>query len=676
MKPVIHEGYEEGYLQGININASEDSPFGKGPSGLAIRTGKVVTNENIQADPKMQPWRDEALKRGYLSSAAVPFRFKGQIIGLLNLYASEPAFFNEEQKLQLKEIGADISFALDSIAAESDRKQAEETLHTAEENYRTIFEQAPVGIFQSTPQGRFRQVNSAMAQIYGYDSPKEMIIGITSIVDQIYVNSSTRQEFQNILVEHGEVRDYFNENYRKDGSHIWTQTTARVIKDTDGNILYYEGFITDVTERKRAEEEIRHHLNQLMALNKTALQLQKLQSPQTLAGEIISSLEIILNYTYGAVLLIDESGERLMPYALSAQKQDASFVKQDKRYIESHDIRVGKGITGWVAQSGQSVRLGDVRQDERYLGIRDDIRSELCVPLKAGKQVIGVINIESTQINAYSESDEHVLETVAAQISIAIQNARLFEQVQEQTAELERRVLERTAQLQSANKELESFSYSVSHDLRAPLRAISGFSEIIARRHRASLNEEGQHYFDNIIQASERMGRLIDDLLTYSRLGRAGVRLESVSLTAMFADIAKDLKGYIDELHGTISIAEDLPAVTSDRTLLNQIFTNLLENAFKYHKENVTPQIIIDWQNDDEDVILRISDNGIGIPAEYQDKIFDIFQRLHSEEEYPGTGVGLATVKKSVELLGGRVWVESKVGEGSIFSVRLPKSER
>ncbi len=240
-------------------------------------------------------------------------------------------------------------------------------------------------------------------------------------------------------------------------------------------------------------------------------------------------------------------------------------------------------------------------------------------------------------------------------------------------AELELRVQERTAQLQAANKELESFSYSVSHDLRAPLRAISGFAAIIARRHRASLNEEGQHYFDNIVQASERMGHLIDDLLTYARLGRSGVRREPVALARLLGELARNMQAYLDKSHGILDISEDLPVVSGDQTLLSQVFTNLLENAFTYHKPDVPPHVSLTWEEQGRDVVIQVRDNGIGIPPEYHEKIFNVFQRLHSEEEYPGTGIGLATVKKSVELLGGSVWVESNVGQGSTFFVRLPK---
>lgn len=249
----------------------------------------------------------------------------------------------------------------------------------------------------------------------------------------------------------------------------------------------------------------------------------------------------------------------------------------------------------------------------------------------------------------------------------------MIRQLRQSFETLEERVAARTAELEAVNKDLEAFSYSVSHDLRAPLRAVSGFAAILARRHRANLNDEGQHYLDNIVQAGEQMGRLIDDLLTYSRLGRSSVHRGPVALREIFTLLAEEFAGRVKEIGGRLEIADDLPVVMGDKTLLIQIFTNLLDNALTYRRADVPAQVTVTYEAENKAVIIRVSDNGIGIAPEYQEKIFNIFQRLHSQEEYPGTGIGLATVKRSVEMLGGRLWVESEVGQGSAFFVRLPK---
>ncbi|MBI4621565.1 MAG: PAS domain-containing protein [Desulfobacterales bacterium] len=282
---------------------------------------------------------------------------------------------------------------------------------------------------------------------------------------------------------------------------------------------------------------------------------------------------------------------------------------------------------------------------------------------------------EDNRISGWRENFVYRLSSgeVVAVYDDVTEQKRAEDEIRKLNKELEQRVAERTAELVYTNKELESFSYSVSHDLRAPLRAISGFSEIIARSHRADLNEEGRHYVDNIVQASERMGYLIDNLLQYSRLGRQGIRRNPVQLADLLADIAQNMREHVIEIHGTLNIAHDLPTVIGDKMLLGQIFSNLIENALTYYKPCVPPQVTVKGRTEGKAVIISVSDNGIGIPPEYHEKIFNVFQRLHSEEEYPGTGIGLATVKKSVELLGGSVQIESEVGKGSTFIVKLPK---
>ncbi len=242
--------------------------------------------------------------------------------------------------------------------------------------------------------------------------------------------------------------------------------------------------------------------------------------------------------------------------------------------------------------------------------------------------------------------------------------------------DLEERVKDRTRLLEIANKELESFSYSVSHDLRAPLRAIKGFSEIINRRYRNEMKEETSHYFDNIIQASGTMELLIDDLLNYSRIGKSAVQCDTVSMNQLLQSLKNTFSEQLKRNGGKIEIPENIPDIYSDKSLLFQIFTNLIDNALKFTKSGVKPIVKIDCHTDENNIYFQISDNGIGVPVEHHEKIFQIFQRLHNQDDYPGTGIGLASVKKSLTLLGGSIMLASEPDKGSTFSIRLPKTDK
>jgi signal transduction histidine kinase len=236
-----------------------------------------------------------------------------------------------------------------------------------------------------------------------------------------------------------------------------------------------------------------------------------------------------------------------------------------------------------------------------------------------------------------------------------------------------RKLQRMTERLEESNQELEAFAYSVSHDLRAPLRAMQGFSEALLEDYAEVLDDNGKDYARRIVNAAQRMDDLIGDLLEYSRISRKEVHLQIINLEALIKGVIDSMGAFIKDSMGTIDVSGPLPDVMGSKSILEQVVSNLISNALKFSRPGVSPHLRIWAESSDEFVTLNFQDNGIGIPEEHHDRIFKVFERLHGIEEYPGTGIGLAIVKKGVERLRGSAGVESVPGRGSRFWINLIK---
>ena len=247
------------------------------------------------------------------------------------------------------------------------------------------------------------------------------------------------------------------------------------------------------------------------------------------------------------------------------------------------------------------------------------------------------------------------------------------EQLDRLNAELERRVAERTAQLEAANREIESFSYSVSHDLRTPLRAIDGYAQILGEDYSNSLDDEGRRLLGLVRSRAQRMGDLIDELLLFSRLGRSPLATTRIDMEALVCGVVEDLDTGDAGPRPHIEIGP-LPDASGDAALIRQVWMNLLSNAIKFSRKCDDPRIVVSAAGTQGEPAYCVRDNGAGFDMAYYDKLFSVFQRLHGPDEFPGTGVGLAIVQRIVARHGGRVWAESRVGEGAAFYFSLPES--
>lgn len=414
------------------------------------------------------------------------------------------------------------------------------------------------------------------------------------------------------------------------GKRIWVRTIGDAVRDENGKIFKVQGAFQDITERKKAEEVIRKSHEQLKNI--------LLTSPGIVCSAHLRSDDSVC-FPFG--------GERLAEYF---GIPEAHLDRDSTPYIALIHPDDNENVFASIMESAK--KLTPWRCEWRMVH-----------PSK------GVLWIEGHSMPIRETDGTTLWHGVITDIT---ERKRSEDKIRMLNEKLEQRVIERTSQLEAANKELEAFSYSVSHDLRSPLRHINGFAEILLEDHSADLPVDARKHLTTITGAAKKMGALIDDLLSFSRAGRAELKKSNFTMNKVIEDVLSQINPSVINRKIEWKISR-LPDIYGDYNLLRQVWANLMENAVKYTCTREKAVIEIAYTESDKETVFHIKDNGVGFDMAYADKLFGVFQRLHSSSEFDGTGIGLANVKRIISRHGGKTWADAEPDKGASFFFSIPK---
>jgi signal transduction histidine kinase len=417
-----------------------------------------------------------------------------------------------------------------------------------------------------------------------------------------------------------------------------------------------------VGELKRTRKSLANHAERLRILREIDRAVAAEEAPEAIAAAVIQPLREILGVPRAIVNRFD----------LAAGEVEWVAAAGRRRTHVGPGVRYSMRLMGDVdaLRRGEPQRI-DVHAlppgPETQALLASGVHVYMAVPMIAGGELIGAISFGGAP-GSFPNEQIAIAREVATQLAIAISQARLLERVKGHATELESRVRSRTAELEAANRELGSFSYSVSHDLRAPLRAVDGYARMLEEDYGERLDAEGRRLLGVVRDSARGMGQLIDDLLEFSRLGRQELAKRHIDMTPLVQEVVNELQR---DAQATVHI-DAVPPANADRALLRQVWLNLIANALKYSSKQDCSVVQIGGKADGGEHVYWVRDNGVGFDMRYADKLFGVFQRLHRSDEFPGTGVGLAIVQRVVTRHGGRVWAEGQVGKGACFFFSLP----
>ena len=601
--PVAYSGFDEGYIGTLKITWA-DTERGHGPTGTAIRTGKPTKCKNMLTDPKFEPWRKEAIKRGYASSIVLPMVAGSKSFGALTIYSKEPDPFSEDEVKLLAELANDLSYGITAI-------RWREALRESEERFHAIATQTPDHIFMQDRDLCYQLVINPQLGLTETDMMGKTDYDILEFRDADKLTAIKRKVLEtgdSVSLE-SSLRNSRGEPEYFEGAYVPKRGPAG---QTEGII----GYFRNITEHKRFEESI-----------------IRAKEEWERTFDTIPDLITILDKEHRVVRVNQAMAKRLR------------LAPDQCIGARCYEVVHGLSCPPEFCPHVHTCRDGGEHMAEIHETILGGDFLVSTTPLYDSKgQLIGSVHVA-----------RDITERKAAEYQLAKQAAQLQE---------------RKAQLEEINSELESFSYSISHDLRAPLRAIDGFSRIILRQQGDKFDEKTRHQFNMIRDNINLMGVLIENLLSFSRVQKASMSISVIDMDKLSREVWNEIRTANKERKLNFKITKIKPGY-GDLILIRQVLFNLFSNAVKFTKNQKQSIIEMSSYIESGKTVYCIKDNGAGFDMAHYDKLFGVFQRLHSNEEYEGTGIGLAIVQRIINRHGGRVWANSEVEKGATFCFTL-----
>ena len=547
-------------------------------------------------------------------------------------------------------------------------KKMQVALAESEQRFRAIFESASDGILMADAETRrFAAANEAICQMLGYGQTELLTKTVSDIhrkEDLPFVVEQFERQARGEIVVAPDIP-----MLRKDGGLFYADVAAAPF--TLGGSKYLLGTFRDNTERRQAEETLRRDATRLEILHEVDEAILAAQSLRAIATAALRHLPALVDCSRASVVQFNFETDAFT--VLGAYEDEPGLGPPPgadiplSAYGDIDDLKEGK------TRIVEDVLLLSVIPEKFQSLSRSGLRSLLNVPLMAEGILLGTLNLSSRNPSAFGEETAEIANELAEVMALAMRHTNLHDEVVRRANELEQRVADRTLELEEINSELESFSYSISHDLRAPLRAISGYCGILLDEHIQQLDDEGKRLLQIVSDNAANMGELIRDLMAFSRASRQEIEMRDVDMMALARAAFDQVTSGQPQLSVQFNLTE-LPPAHADPPMIRQVLVNLLSNALKFTRNEKQPVIEMGGRTGANQSVYYVKDNGVGFEMEQRAKLFRVFQRLHSTRDFEGTGAGLAIVQRIVHRHGGRVSATAEPGVGATFHFSLPRS--